>query len=266
MSLSTWRLVFLALPVVLVSGQDFNNPALGYCLPDYGIPNLEATQLLFTSPVDLIDTFLETYRVAGTEIELARDELKDFASVTRRYLPENLQRNFNDRSILQAVMFQQAEGPDRNLTMACVEALRSAIEETAPAFNFLMFVGLNFDFTTGPESLDESRRELDDRLAYSWVLQQMEESTVSFNRFIGTMLGAGEAFGVFHYFDSIYLAGIATWEELALSPVSIVSKYASTYLTDGQLLKPGFDDLTISGRPASEHFDSIYNRTIAICS
>lgn len=228
-----------------VASGSFDDNTQAFCL-FRGISDLAEiaeTELLFNSHVEDVDLFLDDNGEANFL-------LIDFTVAARDYLPETFP--FDDRTILSSIMFAQAEGRDRAISTDCASAIDSAVLQSLLDFFVLMGMGENFmipdngfnNFNANlmGNSKDEFQHEMiDTRLAYSWVLDQMETTTGDFERFIETFLGFYEAFGEFEFFNGDWIQSIRTWEELALTPMSIVGKYSAVYLTRGSQLRDAFE-------------------------
>jgi len=232
----------------------FADNTMGYCALDK-LSEIQEVERLLSTNVQNVNLFLSD----GSAIS----PLSDLISLTKDYLPSELKSSFTDQQILSVVMIQGLTGPQKTLTMACASAINQAFLDSLTVFNKLMGVGSAFNPSVGDAALATPTNTL------TVLLNIINMNTDTFTKFRDVMLTTYDVFTVplsptvmsHKYFNLDWLKATATWSELALSPVSIVAKFAAVHLANAVQIQSAFN----SGGDAVK-LQAVFDNALAVCN
>ena len=221
--------------------DDFTDNSRGYCKLDKLDEIDELNTLTETHFTDVGD-FLYTYVYDdGTTYSEAISELKEWVKLVKKYLPKDLENFFTDEQILQTVMIMNARGESKFLTADCIAAIQAAAVKSIADFNTLMNVG---DAFIAPDEFMSASSDPVFTNKETVLLDVVEDGITSgastFDIFINYVLHYYAVFNPNTYFNQDYLDNVRSWQELALTPVSITAKFAAVQLAWGEQLEEAF--------------------------
>ena len=236
--------------------DNFADNSRGYCKLDK-LDEINTLNALTETHYTLVGAFLYEYTYDdGTIYREANSDLKEWVKLVQKYLPKDLQNFFSDEEILQTVMQMNLRGEKRFLSADCAGAIHSAATKFITDFNTLMNVG---DFFIPPDAfLDTGGNAIEtDTLT---VLLAVVENGLSnmdspFMNFINYVLHYYAVFNANTYFNEDFLNNVKSWQELALTPVSITAKFAAVQLTWGIQLEEAFDARMLGASAQAAYLD-----------
>jgi len=248
---------------------DFQDNSLGYCILG-SLGQIEELDLLTKTSKDLVELFLDMYEYYNDDsdsYEEANRDLRDWVELVRTYMSAENSAMFSDREILAVVMEQELRSDPQRLTSACITAIQDAVTKTLAEFNKYMNVGESFE-PPNDAYLEDAAMHHDhddeDDTTFPVLLEALTKGNAgadTFKTFMSLILHYYAVFNPNLYFNQDWLQATRSWQEMALSPVSILAKWAAVALTNGEDLEFEF---LISGEAAI--FQEIYEATVATCN
>ena len=221
--------------------DDFDDNSRGYCK----LKKLDEIALLDSltkTPVEESDNFMYMSVYDGVPYEEATKELREFVKLARKYLPKDLEKVTEDRKILESIMQMNYQGESRILTSECIEAIDEVFFKSLDIFHALMNNGESF-VAPNDAPLDSAQHHPVSTRQYTVLLDVLEDGIAAgdtFQTFIALILHYYMVFNAEVYFNRDWLKKVRSWQEMALSPVSIMAKYSAVFLAMGEQLKAEF--------------------------
>lgn len=246
--------------------DDFGDNSMGYCKLNK-LDEIETLNDLTFVSEELVLEFIDVYIYDdGTVYAEAISELRDFVKLARKYMTKDQSNMFDDEDILQSIMEMNVRGTPRRLTNACIEQIKGAVSDSVKQFNVLMNVGTSFVLPDDASLMGDAAMSSELSTTYSLLLEILEDSQMSttmdsFDTFMLLVLNNYAIFNANKYFNEQYIEAITSWQEMALSPVSIMAKYSAVFLTMGDQLEAEFIEKNMR-----QALDVIYQSTVAVCN
>ena len=241
--------------------DDFTDNSRGYCKLDK-LDEIDTLDILIKTNYTMVRDFMYEYQYDdGTIYREANSDLKEWVKLVKKYLPKDYENFFIDEEILQTVMRTNMRGEKRFLSADCATAIHEATVKSIADFNTLMNVGDAFIAPNDAMISTGDAIERDDLTVLLAVVENgiANPDTTTFEIFINYVLHYYAVYNAEKYFNTDFLDNVKSWQELALTPVSITAKFAAVQLTWGTQLEATFD-ADMLGTALQNAYNDVFTR------